>query len=77
MTRARRASRDVQDVEEERQGGAEHAIGRQTPEEIAAYQIEMIRQEAHEIWLIRRGNNQPGDETADWREAERHYFTNN
>jgi len=49
----------------------------QTAKEISEYQHEMIREEAHEIWLRRRVTGMPGDSSTDWEEAERHYFTNN
>jgi|GEM_PF-6820393 len=76
--RARGRACEVENVEEDRQQSeSEHPVRCQTREEIAEYQAAMIRQEAHEIWLIRRVNNQYGDEESDWAEAERHYFCNN
>jgi len=64
---------------EETQALAPHpeAPGGQSPEELADYQIEMIRQEAHTLWLIRIANGTPGDARHDWEEAERHYYSNN
>ncbi len=75
--RASCSNSEFLNVEQEQHRQSEHPVQSQTREEISEYQLEMIRQEAHEIWLIRRGNHQPGSEASDWEEAERHYFSNN
>lgn len=73
---AEAAESATKEAEEERETQAESARAKaKNREDLKRYQRELIRLDAHQIWLRRKQKGLQGDSVSDWVQAERQYHS--